>query len=113
MMLPPSLTQYRPQSLLPLLKAHRKITIAVVALSPFVYYGLKLWLWLRKMKPSWDKLRLIDGPEKHWLYGNLHQVCTCISYVIHLYNNQFTLLLESDLLDTAIIKNIICTSNIL
>ena len=70
------LGQHRPLSVF---KANPRITIAVVAAaSPFVYYGLKFWLWLRKMKPKWDKLtNQIGGPEKHWLYGNLHQVINC------------------------------------
>ena len=75
MIVPSTLLDYRPPPLVPFLKEHKPLAIAIVAASPFVYYGIKFWWWLRKMKPAWDTLStILGGPEKHWLYGNLHQV---------------------------------------
>ena len=59
------------------LERHKALVVSSLVLSPIVYYGTKIYLWKRRQQPIFDVLEQnFPGPKKHWLFGNLHEVCS-------------------------------------
>ena len=67
---------------LPVISEHKILLASAAFLTPIIWYSLKFWLWLRKSQKKWKQVTdNFPGPEKHWLYGNLHQVRVFCSLV--------------------------------